>query len=228
MKDYRPEDFAAYYAGAWFIHPADNVVCHVVDVGITTGEGERRKRSNFLCSTVAADGRPLSNVDYRTLSFEMFNAYPSLGYRHVDRGTYLFYTAKKAMRRRAKGLRSDSLVITAVPEVDRLFALAGTQQHYRNNRQLNAPMLEEIFSPTFLTLEEAVPEVLKRDDCVGIALSGSIALTALASKTNYPLVLLFKGERAAMSADGVTWKPTHEEYAKMLQRHIPTIKLGDK
>jgi len=220
MRAYQPEDFQAYYGGAWFIHPEDKTICRTVNVG----DGN----ATVMCATATAGGEKGKPVDYRDLTFEMFNQCSPLGYRHIEKGKYLFYLAKRSMRRRAKGLRNDSIIINGVPEVDRLYALANKQPTYRNKRIMTKELLEEIFFPSYVTLEDAV-KVMEEDNlCAGLALSCSLALTLNTAKTSFPYLLLFKGERAASSADGKEWKATHEEYKKMLRRHIPTIRFqGD-
>lgn len=217
MKDYRPEDFASYYQGAWFLHPEDKVFGYIQKVG--------DENSRYTCTCYDLVGGKLSSIDYRTLSFEAFNSNPPLGYRHLEDGKWLFYICKRAMRRRAKGLRADSVVIRPVLEIETIYRMAGQGMSYRRQQAFTGGMLQEIFTPTYKSIEEAVATLINKEDAVGFALSPDIAITLLTYKTSRPFVMLFKGQQAAYSTDGVLWKPSHPEYLKLLTRHLPTIQL---
>lgn len=217
MAGYTGDDFFAYFGQAAMLHPVTGTICYLSEID-----------STGMCSVRSWKRGSLAPVHYSTLSFSTFNNYPQLGYRHVtiDDVTYLYYITHIARRQRGKGLRANTVIVNQVPEVARLCTLAKRTGVYRAHQSLNALTVESIFQPKYPTLETACATILNTEERVlGIALTPSIAITFLTSNEEEPLLLLFKEQRAASSKDGVTWKPTHEEYATLLKRSIPSIQL---
>lgn len=212
MDTYNVKDFVAYYGGAWLLHPTLGVACCV-----------RTVSERGVITFSDSKGVNLNTASYRTLDFTNFVA--RLGYRHLDEGSALFYITRRARRQAAKGLRDTTVSIAKVPEVDRLYALAGSSQPYRSRASWSGELIERAFVPVFVPLAEAVAKLRADDNVVGLALSHSFAVTLLSSNTDTPLVILFKGQRVAFSADGTVWKATNPEYYNLLKRSIPLINL---
>lgn len=216
MKNYAPEDFQSYFGGAAFMHPKEKVPCYVY-----------RVLEDGTCDIRDYKGHGLSPIPYDMFSFEDFNAYPPLGYRHVAGGKYLYRLCKGARRQMAKGLRENTVTINDVPEIVSLVEAVGDVDRYHVARRLAAPLMEAIFTPNYVTLQEGVDILTNRKAAIGLALSSSVAITLLL-KCKTPYVLLFKGHRAAFSVDGKVWRPAHKEYTTLLQRTIPNIQLEKK
>ena len=217
MSGYTGEDFMAYFGQAAMLHPVTGTICYLSEID-----------SEGMCSVRSWKRGSLAPIHYSTLSFATFNNYPRLGYRHVtiDDVTYLYYITHIARRQRGKGLRSNTVIVNQVPEVSRLCTLAKRSGVYRTHQSLNAFTVDAIFQPKYATLETACAVLLNTEERVlGIALSPSIAITFLTTNEEEPLLMLFKEQRVASSKDGVTWKATHEEYATLLKRSIPSIQL---
>lgn len=215
MKDYTMEDFLAYYGGAWFLHPTENVPCYVHSP--SAGRG--------MCHTRGTSNQLLPVVNYKELTFEMFKNYPRLGYRHIEGGRFLYTVSRRAMRQRGKGIRNNTVQILRVPEVSRLCDLTGYSDSFASGMYLSPAVLNAIFFPNYPSLKEAVASLTEDDNCLGLALSSRLAITLLSNNVAKPFVILFRGQRAAYSVDGKVWTPSHPEYVQMLKRNLPSIQL---
>jgi len=216
MKDYAPNDFHGYFAGALFSHPKEGRPCFIRDV---MAEG--------TCSVSDFSGQNLGSINYKDLPFDAFSNYPSLGYRHIEDGKFLYFLSRIAQRQRGKGLRSNTLQIARVPEVVNLCRVAGLANEFQSKAILNMPMAEAILTPNYVAVADAVRTMKENPSSLGMAITNSVAVV-LSTSDRYSFLMLFKGVRVATSVDGSVWVATHEEYASLLKRTLPSLKLEIK
>lgn len=214
MKDYTARDFNMYYTGAWLLHPLTGEVCKL-----------RGVLDNGNCALTTLAGTNLEPVPYKKLNFNCFMQ--RLGYRHTNDGAFLYYLTRRAARQAARGLRENTVNIASVPEVTKLYTNAGATLPYRSGASWRGELIEQSFKPSFVSVEDAVKLLRGDNQVVGLALAYSFAMTLLSTNTATPFVILFKGQRAALSADGTTWKPTNNEYVGVLKRGLPSLTLEE-
>lgn len=211
LKDYTAQDFDRYYTGAWLLHPTTGDVCRLMAV------------VENACVFNGQDGTPLPSVPYGDLSFSSFLY--RLGYRHTGGGSYLYYITRRALRQASRGLRENTVSVAMVPELTKLHTAAGTSSSYRRQALWTGELIAEALKPSFVPLDVAVSLLKEDTSTVGLALAHSFAITVLSTHTDTPFVILFKGQRAALSVDGSVWKPTNAEYVGVLKRGLPSLIL---
>lgn len=216
MDVYDPDDFLRYFGGAVFVHPETATPCYAHSYDSDTESIITRDMNN----------RRLPSIPYQAFSFDRYSECPPLGYRHTEDGKYLFYISRRAFRQAAKGLRQSTVIINRVGEVHRLHELAGTSLRFIERTIWGASIVQAMFFPEYPTLEEAVNK-LRHEEAFGFALTNSFAITLLTQYADYPFVLLYKGQRAAFSKDGVKWKLTHPEFQTLISRHLKNISLEE-
>lgn len=204
MNNYSMTDFLAYFQYSWIVHPRSGKIVRVDGVD-----------SDGKIKFSDGESLSLSDIDWRHVQV------PSLGWRSVDDGRSIYYVEKAPRRQAAKGVTPSAIVITMPPLIRQIVdKLSGNQ--YVTNTQLSKKLAEEIYSPTFTSLEVAVQKLTTNDHTVAVAISNYWAVS-LSLHKQWPLVMWYKTVPVAHSKTGKSWAFNDKESKLLFNRSFANV-----
>lgn len=205
MEKFTPAEFSQYYSGAFLL---DNT-------GMARAVGNYLGGDNF---ELLRKNEPVKAVSLKELDWSNM-AFPRLGYVNLNQsGKRMYHVRRMVGRITAKGVSNNTIKIEPERHTINFMQYIGQSvDNYYADVKLTGDMADQIYHPWFPSLKMAVASVMTKADAVSYAVHHDVALVP-GVKEKATLMLLWKGNLAAYSADGNKWFYYAKDYEDALKR----------